>query len=326
MSNVVGQAVFSLAVPWAVAGEASNLPNVFLLQLLFSGATTVLAYCLLRERPVASPSAAAALQLERRPSKGGDKEQASLWFVVYEVMADLRVLLANSNFLFLALGFSVGVGTGWALLVLEQQLITPCGYSDNLAGSAGAALLIAGIIAAFASGYYLESSRAYLEMQRAVVGLTFCASLCVLLTVQPGMPVRLLLAWCFLGCCLQPLNPLTLEHGAEMTFPISPDVSTATLYLIANVFAMLLSIGLTPLLQTPAALACSTVFSPTACVITALMAVGLGLTLAVRRDYRRSVAERSARGGEEEALTMRAGEEDRLLGGERPRPSNGSFD
>ena len=47
-------------------------------------------------------------------------------------------LAENRNFLFLFCGFTIGTGTSWTVIIMEQQLITPCGYSDFFAGIAGA--------------------------------------------------------------------------------------------------------------------------------------------------------------------------------------------
>ena len=46
---------------------------------------------------------------------------------VVAAWGEMQSVLANANFLKLAAGFSVGTGTVWALLMLEQQVITPCG-------------------------------------------------------------------------------------------------------------------------------------------------------------------------------------------------------
>ena len=46
----------------------------------------------------------------------------------------LKELGGNYNFMLLWGGFALGTGTVWAVLIVEQQLITPCGYSDFFSG------------------------------------------------------------------------------------------------------------------------------------------------------------------------------------------------
>lgn len=68
-------------------------------------------------------------------------------------------LLRNRNFMLLMSGFSIAMGAVWALLMVESQLIQPCGYSDEFAGFCGACLLGTGVVAAFALSYVMETTK-----------------------------------------------------------------------------------------------------------------------------------------------------------------------
>jgi hypothetical protein len=182
------------------------------------------------------------------------------------------------------------------VLILESQLVTPCGYSDATAGVAGAVLLGAGIAAAFAVGGVMEATKAYVALQRAVMAAAVAGTAALLAATRPGHRTALIAAYAALGCALQPLMPLTLEHAAEMTFPLGADVSTSVLFVFANLAATLLVALLGPLLALPASAQCTTVFTPAAALVLALMAAGLAVTCAVRKDYRRSGAERRSSG------------------------------
>ena len=244
MSNVCGQMVFSLLPPLLVH-TPKELGLILLVQLPAGVLVTAASWTMLEERPPSPPSASAAQQWRdaaaaASSAKGND--------AVATLVHDVRQLLSNRNFVFLATGFAVGTGTVWAVLILENQFITPCGYSDAIAGAAGAALLATGIMAAFGIGAVMESTKAYLPLQRGVMAAAVVTTALALAAARPGSAALLLFAYCALGSALQPLNPLTLEHAAEMTFPLSPEVSSAVLYMFANTFAFVLVFVLTPLL------------------------------------------------------------------------------
>ena len=291
MANVAGQMAFSLLPPLVVRTPA-ELGRIMLLQLPPGLAATAAAWLLLEERPPRAPSASAALQWREREAVAASAKGRAVGSAgLEEMLRDMRTLLANGNFVCLATGFSVGTGTVWAVLILEGQLITPCGYSDALAGLAGAALLGTGVASAFAVGAVMESTKAYLPLQRGVMAAAVAGTAGVLAAARRGHAAALIGAYCLLGAVLQPLMPLTLEHAAELTFPLSADVSTSMLFMFANTFATLLVLILTPLLALPVSAQCTTVFTPAAGTILALMAVGLAFTLAVKQDYRRSGCE-----------------------------------
>lgn len=291
MSNVAGQMVFSLLPPLLVH-TPEQLGLILLVQLPACVLVTAAAWTLLAERPPSPPSASAAQRW--REAKSND--------AIATLLHDVRMLLANGNFVCLASGFAIGTGTVWAVLILEGQFITPCGYSDAVAGAAGAALLGAGILAAFVLGAVLESTKAYLPLQRGVMAAAVLTTALALTTARPGSAALLLIAYCALGCALQPLNPITLEHAAEMTFPLSPEVSSSVLYMFANTFAFALVFVLTPLLALPVSAQCTTVFTPAAATILGCMSAGLALTCAVRKDYRRSACEH--RGGDSQEAPL----------------------
>jgi hypothetical protein len=293
MASVAGQMTFSLLPPWVVRTPA-ELPRILLLLLLPSAAVTAATALRLRERPSAPPSAAAAAVWRERTA---DAAKARLHGGAGAlVVRDIRNLLALRNFTLLGAGFSIGVGTAWALLILQSQLLTPCGYSDALSGAAATALVFSGLVASAAVGAAMRATRAYLPLQRGVMVAAVAATLAVLAAARPGAPAAVMATWAALGATLPPLVPLTLEHAAEVTFPISADASNAALIVGATIFACLLTLGLTPLLRLPASVSCATAATPAAALILACMVSGLGLTLCVKQDYRRSAYERGGDG------------------------------
>ena len=308
MANVAGQALFSLLPPMLVHSP-QTLHRIFLVQLLPNLLATAAAWLLLKERPSHPPSAAAAAQWREAVAVAAEAK-GSDWAVFDEVWHDVHALLQHTNFLYLAAGFSVGTGSVWALLILEGQLITPCGYADSVAGAAGAALICVGVASAFSVGAVMEQTKAYLPLQRGTMAAALLATLAVLASARPGHVVSLILAFCALGATLQPLNPLSLEHAAEMTFPTSVEVSSTFLYASANAFAAVLVFVLTPLLALPVSKQCLRTATPAAAVVCASMTAGLALTLLVKQEYRRQAFEAGAGAAEEgESVSLREEED-----------------
>jgi FLVCR family MFS transporter 7 len=295
LSNIAGQFLFSL-VPPRIVRTPEQLPRVMLLQLLPSAAVTVAVMRLLRERPPSPPSAAAAQQWREREEAAQQARGNPGAAAVAKMLQDMRLLAANRNFVLLCAGFSIGTGNVWALLMLQSQVVTPCGYTDATAGVAGASLLLTGMVFMLILGRVMEQTRAYWELQRGVMVGAWIATVAVMAAEKPGDRAGLLLAWCLLGSFLQPLMPLSLEHAAEMTFPLSADVSNSALFVACNVFSSLFTVLLAPMLQ---AAHCDRPLTPAAALTVACMTAGVALTWGVRRDYRRSAAEEGRGSGEE---------------------------
>lgn len=149
MANVSGQMVFSLLPPLLVH-TPEQLGVILLVQWVPGFVVAALAWTFLQQRPPLPPSASAALQWREAEAAASSAKNhsavgSSSLAAVQEMLHDAAALLRNPNFCLLASGFAVGTGTVWAVLILEAQLITPCGYSDRIAGTAGAALLGTGV-------------------------------------------------------------------------------------------------------------------------------------------------------------------------------------
>jgi sugar phosphate permease len=222
MANVLGQMVFSLLAPLLVH-TPEQLDRIMFVQWVPAVLVAAGCWVFLKAKPKVAPSAAAAIQWREtaaiasraRKNSGGDVIRAAF----DTIWKDVSLLLSNANFMLLAAGFSAGTGMVWAVLILEGQLITPCGFSDAFSGTAGAALLATGIVSAFIIGGVMEATKAYLELQRGVMIAAFVATVGVLAATRPAYPAMLLLAYCLLGAALQPLMPVTLEHAVSLSLP-----------------------------------------------------------------------------------------------------------
>ena len=210
---------------------------------------------------------------------------------LHAMKEDLVTLLRNRNFLCLATGFGVGLGVFNALLTLLAQLLQPCGYGDQTAGNAGAALLGAGLLGAGIAGVVLEKTRLYVPVLRLGIVAALACTVFMLGSLRRDAEDALTASFALLGFFLIPLLPVALENAAECTYPIPEDTSSALLMTIGQVVGIILIFALGPLLATPASAACETVVTPSAGFVLGWMVLAAAVIAAYRKDYRRQAAE-----------------------------------
>lgn len=312
MANGIGNAGGAF-LPTYLVNEPKDIAWLLLYQAVPALIILVFMVLLVRERPPTPPSAGAEEGLQRRRleremcsdhavmptlssvevrAKEGTAQRVTFRSIAAQLGRDCRVLSKNRNFLLLLTAFSIGAGTSWALLTVLAQLIQPCGYDDTVAGNAGGILLGAGVVMALLMGPVLERTRAYVWLQKAFFGLAVAGTVLVLAVNQPNHSGLLLGAYAVFGVALMPLFPITLEHAAELTFPVPPDNAAAVLLLCANIFSLVLTFILTPLVQLPVSAGCSSIVTPAAGVMLGFMVLAFLVVLPMRKDYRRLEAER----------------------------------
>jgi hypothetical protein len=294
-SSNAGAMVFNALPAWLVR-RPDDLAGLMLLQLLpWAALLAALPRLVPSDTPAEAPSAAAAVQWAARRAAAaalpaGVSPGAA---AVAALRRDLAALARHRNFVLLGAVFSLVAGMTWALPTVEGQLIEPCGYSPRLAGGAGAALLGGGVVSCLAAAPLLSPGRrGYTALQRHLVTAAAAATLLVMAANRPGQPGAVLLAWAALGCAQGPLGPVTLEHAAEMTFPMSADSSSAALFIVSNLWSFTQVSVLARLLAAPQSRECSAAATPAAAFVAACMALGVALAAGLREASRRAAAER----------------------------------
>lgn len=289
MANIVGQMGGSFVPPFVVHAT-TDLKALMWWQIIPCAVTLLLAAVVLQDRPEHPPSASIALAWQRQDSR---QSAATSTQSLVHAWRDVKSLLANRSFLILATGFGIATSMAWALLTVEGTFVTNCRFSNKVAGNAGAALLGVGTLAAFLFEPVMRSTRAYVELQKAVTWGSALASLLVLAANRPGPPSLVIGAWAVFGAFVQPLMPLSLELAYELSYPVPADVSTGILMTLANLVGAGLILACTSLLQAKDSVNCTTVLTPVAYFIGITMVMGAIVTMFVKKDYRRMRAEGS---------------------------------
>ena len=275
----LGAILFNALPAWLVHRPA-DLHALFLAQLLaWPLVLAALAVGMPTDRPDVAPSAATAAQWARHAAQRarlppGTSPGAA---AVASLAADLRLLARDADFRLLVAGFSCTAGVAWALSTVEGPLIEACGYSPRVAGGAGAALLAGGVVACAALAPWLRasaSSRQYLPLQRRLQALCCAATAVLLVNTRPLAARQLLLAWAACGAAQGPLGPLTLEHAAQLTYPVPADSSSAALFMASNLASFAQTAAMQMLLTRPVSALCLSVATPSAALVVACLLLG----------------------------------------------------
>jgi MFS family permease len=246
------------------------------------------------DRPLMPPSASAATlwatedESAKKPLPSGVSHARR---AMDEVWSQTLTLCGMPNFMWLALSYSLITGVSWAFLTAVGQILEPCGYSTYNAGMANAVLMGATVAGCFAAAPMVESTRAYVALQRGFSWASLAGAVAVMATARPSGFAAMLAAWALVGFCVGPLSPITYEHAVEMSFPIPAQTSAAVLIVSSNLLGFMETLGVTLLLKRPASASCSSTLTPAALFVVLMVTLGIVCAHMVQKDYRRQAAD-----------------------------------
>lgn len=323
IGNALGSVVPGLLVPDGASPSiaAAALARITLAQAVVATLVAAAVFCFVDDAPVDAPSAAAALRRAASASTAtvastsGDSEvketllgpsannvpPASFATAWAALSRDAGALFRNRNFLFLMIGFSIGLGIFNALLAILGQLLSPCGYAPSIAGLAGGAMLLSGLFTAIIAGFVLRATGAFVPALRLGIASAAVGMLGFLLALRPHGEVALLVTAALLGAAAVPLLPLSLENAAEATFPISEDASAALLTAAGKLFGVAFVFVLQPLATSSS---CATVATPVFFVVISAIAIAAASLFSFQVDYRRVAAEEQVVAAREDEQTQ----------------------
>ncbi|KAI0320777.1 MFS general substrate transporter [Amylostereum chailletii] len=143
------------------------------------------------------------------------------------------------DFGLLVLMFAVLLAAINSFSVLTSQWLEPLGYSDDISGLMGAALLIAGIIAALVTAplfdrVFTHHLAATIRVLCPTIG---AAWLSLIWAVRPDNTGALFGVLVIIGACSVTLLPIALELACELTR--NADGSSAVLWFFGNLFCII---------------------------------------------------------------------------------------
>ena len=165
---------------------------------------------------------------------------------------EIRDLFAVRDYLILFFAISLGLGIFNTLIALLNQLVEGVGYSNDDAGNFGALIVGCGIIFAGVTGYILDTTHLYKESLK-VCFVGGCLSLLLWLSsIYHDNGAVLCIASAVMGAFVVPLIPIVIECTAEVTYPISEDISVGVLLTGGNYVGVVLTLLVQWLIDRPA--------------------------------------------------------------------------
>jgi hypothetical protein len=258
---------------------------------------TVVAWVYVKEEPPQPPSAAAAVQRRARrlSRRAGNQDEQSVWLL----FGSLRSLLSHGNYMVLLLSSSFVIQMVYTLVIIMGPMLQPCGISPAVTGVALASFSISSAVSPLLYVFSIMmldkgSSPDYVYHQRvwtiaAAVGLAG-----VILVHRQGETASLAIgAWCLLGLLSGVLGNagLTLEHSAEMTFPLPPNASITLLTIGGNAISFIQVVIATHMISQPSAATCTMLTSPLTWFVVVNAGIGLLLLAALKPEYNRAKTE-----------------------------------
>jgi uncharacterized membrane protein YcgQ (UPF0703/DUF1980 family) len=159
-------------------------------------------------------------------------------------------------------------------------------------------MLFAGIIASYLVAIILSVYKNYTTIQITVGVLASAACIWCLgqqipanLDGSKSNMVLLIASWIVFGFLSTPLIPITLEHAAEITYPIPADNSAALLFFGVNTVCLAVTLGITSLLTQTESTSCNSIVTPASGLIFLFMLLGAALPFGIKPNYKRKQVE-----------------------------------
>jgi hypothetical protein len=155
------------------------------------------------------------------------------------VFDNIITVLGDKNFVYLIVGAGAGLGLFNAIASLTGELLTPLGYTDDDAGTAGGLFIGLGLVGAGIAGYLMERYRNYLLLIKGGGMFAFIMLFVFMGCLIRGNSVALYFGFSLLGMGTVPLLPIVFEGSAACTYPLSADIANGLLMTSGQVFGII---------------------------------------------------------------------------------------
>jgi MFS family permease len=223
-----------------------------------------------------------AVAKERPPTPAGRDERVLMF-------DGLKAMVRQKDFLLLLAIFFIGLGLFNSVSTWVEDIVRPRGFTIHQAGTLGALMLAGGIVGAIIVPLISDQVRrrkpfiilALVGLLPGLVGVAFA-----------GTAGWLFLAGFALGFFLLSAGPIAFQYGAEITYPAPEGTSNSLLILMGQVSGILFILGMDAMKD-------KTTGSMTVPLLVqaGLIAVGVGLAVAMRESPVHGLAAGPAKGG-----------------------------
>eukprot|EP01083_Nonionella_stella_P013459 37880_1 len=197
--------------------------GIVLLQMMLCVVGFILTLIFFYDKPPTSPSVSQKLKQSQI--------QTSLRY-------DAKQILTNKHFLFLVVGFGIGLGLFNALTTLINQYTACYGYTTDDAGNFGGLLVAGGLVGAVVAGVFMEIFHEYRLILKSFTFLAIVMLGMLLWQLSPHNLVPVMVLFGGFGFMAIPIVAVTFEAAAECTYPVNEELSSALLMTSGSVFGI----------------------------------------------------------------------------------------
>ncbi|VDP08773.1 unnamed protein product [Soboliphyme baturini] len=166
----------------------------------------------------------------------------------------------------------LNVGTFYTISTLMNQSLVPYYPTEAVnIGRIGSVIVISGMFGSVACGLWLSKTRKFKLTLSLVYSLSFCGMLLYSVTIGNCSIWVIFFVAAFMGFFMTGYLPLGFEYAAEITYPVSEDIASSFLNCSAQIFGIMMTLGIGQMLQNISVISCNI-------TLTALMAIGSVVT------------------------------------------------
>ncbi|XP_070190522.1 choline/ethanolamine transporter flvcr2a-like isoform X2 [Littorina saxatilis] len=274
--NQIGIAVGFLTPPELVPNSAdldtigTHLRNMFYGTAAITTAIFFVNLFFFQKEPPCPPSRAQQQQLELEVNANYGKS--------------LLKLFRNKGFFVLMISYGMNTGSFYAVSTLLNNIILEYypGEEEN-AGRIGLTLVLTGILGAVAGGIWLDKTRTFKGTSLGIYLMTTASMAAFAFTLDLGHLWIVFLTAGLLGLTMTGYLPVGFEFAAELTFPESEGTSSGLLNASAQIFGIILTMGMRAMMQNISVLWANI-------TVTIILFFGTIMTGFIHADYRRQAA------------------------------------
>ncbi|KAK9485692.1 major facilitator superfamily domain-containing protein [Lipomyces starkeyi] len=147
----------------------------------------------------------------------------------------VKLLLYNRRFVIVFILFSVLVGFFNSFSSLINQIMEPYGYTSDDAGIDGAVMILAGLVFSAIISPILDRTHSFLLAIRVQIPVISVCYICLIFTQTKSRQLAgPYVISGVLGAASFSLLPVALEWVQEQVFPVSPELTSSTLWVGGN--------------------------------------------------------------------------------------------
>uniref|UniRef100_A0A2C9JXH0 Choline/ethanolamine transporter FLVCR1 n=1 Tax=Biomphalaria glabrata TaxID=6526 RepID=A0A2C9JXH0_BIOGL len=222
---------------------------------------------------------------DKPPQPPSRAQQLSVEAAINEnYLGSLLRLLKNPGFLILTVAYGCNTGSFYAISTLLNTIVLNYfpGEEEN-AGRIGLTIIVLGIIGSVMAGILLDKTKAFKATTVGIYVLSLASTIAFTFTLGFKEIAVVFVTAGALGCFMTGYLPVGFEFAAELTFPESEATSSGLINASAQVFGIILTLGMRAMMDSISVLSANI----TMCSI---LLFGTIITCIIKADYKRQAA------------------------------------